>query len=182
MTGRLHLHAVGGVKVRLRRRLQGVPMAITVKREGRRWWVTIRSRGVPAHPLAPTGREIGIDLGVRVLLATSDGQLLANPAHGRLCAERPAAAQRSVHSKRKASMRRRRAGERVGAAHRSVRNCRRDALHQLSRRLVNNCDLIVHEQLQIENLVRRAKPRPDGKGGHAANGAEGKERTQPIHL
>jgi putative transposase len=162
------------VKVRLHRPMRGTPKAITVKREGRRWWVTVRRTDVPAKPLPPTGRQVGIDLGVRVLVATSDGQLLANPAHGQRCAKRLAATQRAVSSKQNGSKRRRRAGERVGAAYRYIRNCRTDALHQLSRRLVNDYDLIVHEDLYIENMVRRPQPRPDGKGGHQPNGAAAK--------
>ena len=172
--GRVHLHAVGGVKVRLHRQVRGTPKAITVKREGRRWWVTIRCTDVPARLLPPTGCEVGIDLGVRVLVATSDGRLLKNAAHGRRCASRLAAAQRAVDSKLKGSKRRYRAGERVGATHRYIRNCRTNALHQLSRQLVNDYDLIVHEALQIENMVRRPKPRPDGQGGHLPNGATAK--------
>jgi putative transposase len=171
---RLHVHGVGGVKVRLHRPLRGTPRAITIKREGRRWWVSIRCVDVPAEPLLPTGRQVGIDLGVRVLVATSDGQLLANPRHGTRGAARLAAAQRNVATKQKGSKRRRRAGERVGAAHRYIRNCRMNTLHQLSRQLVNDYDLLVHENLRIPNLVRRAKPRPDGKGGYEPNGAAAK--------
>jgi putative transposase len=171
---RVHLHGVGGVRVRLHRPLRGTPKAITVKREGRRWWVTIRCRDVRAEPLPPTGRQVGLDLGIRVLVATSDGQLLANPAHGRRCAQRLAAAQRALDSKQKGSKRRFGAGERVGAAYRYIRNCRTNALHQLSRRLVNDYDVIVHEDLHIEDMVRRPKPRPDGKGGYAPNGAAAK--------
>ena len=33
-----------------------------------------------------------------------------------------------------------------------------NTLHQLSRQLVNDYDLLVHENLPIPNLVRRAKP------------------------
>ncbi len=78
-TRRLHLLGIGAIKVRLHRPLQGTPKAVTVRREGRRWWVTIRCVDVPAHPLAPSGRDVGIDLGVGVLVATSDG----HPAHQR---------------------------------------------------------------------------------------------------
>ena len=38
---------------------------------------------------------------------------------------------------------------------RDVANQRRDFAHQLSRRLVNDYDLIVFEDLQIKNMARR---------------------------
>ena len=39
---RLHLHGLGDVKVRQHRGLRGTAKAITVTREGRRWWVSVR--------------------------------------------------------------------------------------------------------------------------------------------
>jgi putative transposase len=145
-----------------------------VRREGRRWWVTIRCVDVPAEPLPPTGRQVGIDLGVTVLVATSDGTLITNDRHAQRAAHRLARAQRDLATKQRGSQHRRRAVERVAAAHRRVRNRRADTLHQLSRRLVNDHDLIVHEQVAISNLVRRPRPRPDGAGGYARNGAAAK--------
>ena len=137
---------IGGIKVRLHRPLRGTPKAITVRREGRRWWVTIRCVDVPAEPLPPTGRQVGLDLGVTVLVATSDGTLIANHRHAQRAAGRLARAQRDLATKQRGSNHRRRAVERVAAAHRRVRNRARDTLHQLSRRLVNDYDLIVHER------------------------------------
>jgi putative transposase len=171
---RLHLMGIGGIRVRLHRPIRGVPKAITVRREGRRWWVTIRCVDVPAEPLPATGRQVGIDLGVTVLLATSDGVLITNDRHAQHAARRLARAQQILATKQRGSQHRRRARERVAAAHRRVRNRRADTLHQLSRRLVNEYDLIVHEQLAISNLVRRPEPRPDGTGGYAPNGAKAK--------
>jgi len=171
---RLHLMGIGGIKMRLHRPLRGTPKAITVRREGRRWWVTIRCVDVPAEPLAPTGRDVGIDLGVTVLVATSDGNLITNDRHAQRAAYRLARAQQDLATKQRGSQHRRRAVERVAAAHRAVRNRRTDTLHHLSRRLVNDHDLIVHEQLAVSNLVRRPKPRPDGAGGYAPNGATAK--------
>jgi putative transposase len=171
---RVHLMGVGGIKVRVHRPIRGTPKAITVRREGRRWWVTIRCVDVPAEPLPATGRQVGIDLGVQVLVATSDGALITNDRHAQRAADRLARAQRDLATKQRGSQHRRRVVERVAAAHRRVRNRRSDTLHQLSRRLVNDHDLIVHEQLAVSNLVRRPRPRPDGAGGYAPNRATAK--------
>jgi putative transposase len=171
---RLHLMGMGAIKTRLHRPIRGIPKSITVRREGRRWWVTIRCVDVPAQPLPATGREVGIDLGVRVLVATSDGALIINDRHAQRAKQRLALAQQDLATKRRGSQHRRRSVERVAAAHRRVRNCRADTLHQLSLRLVNDYDLIVHEQLIVSNLVRRPQPRPDGAGGYSSNGAAAK--------
>jgi putative transposase len=171
---RVQLMGIGAIKARLHRPIRGTPKAITVRREGRRWWVTIRCVDVPAQPLPATGREVGIDLGVQVLVATSDGTLITNDRHAQRAAQCLARAQQDLAAKQRGSKHRRRAVERVAAVHRRVRNRRADTLHQLSRRLVNDYDLLVHEHLIVSNLVRRPQPRPDGAGGYAPNGAAAK--------
>jgi putative transposase len=171
---RLHLLGVGALRVRLHRPIRGTAKAITVRREGRRWWVTIRCVDVPAEALSKTGRRVGIDLGVTVLVATSDGDLITNDRHAQRAAGRLARAQQALATKQRGSKHRRCAVERVAAAHRHIRSRRADTLHRLSRRLVNDHDLIVHEKLNVSNLVRRPQPRPDGAGGYEPNGGAAK--------
>jgi putative transposase len=171
---RLHLLGIGAVKVRLHRPIQGTPKAITVRREGRRWWVTLRCVDIPAEPLPETGRQVGLDLGVNVLVAISDGHLITNHRHAHRGAQSLAQAQRDLATKRRGSAHRRRAVERVAAVHRRIRNQRADTLHQLSRQLVNDYDLIVHEDLHISNMTRRPRPRPDFRGAYQPNGAAAK--------
>jgi putative transposase len=171
---RLRLLGIGEVKVRLHREIQGTPKAITVAREGRRWWVTFRCVDVPATPLPSTGEQVGIDLGVCAQVATSDGQLVMDGRYPRRPSARLAAAQRELATKRRGSRHRERSVERVAAAHRKVRNQRKDLAHKLSRHLVNRYDLIVHEDLKIPNMVRRPKPRQAEDGTYEPNGAAAK--------
>jgi len=179
---RLRLFGIGSVKLRLHRPLRGVPKAITVKREGTRWFVSVRCVEVPAEPLPSTAREVGIDLGICALVATSDGELITKGRYERRAAKELARAQQSLQRKRSGSNRRRRAAETVGRARRKVANQRRDLHHQVSRYLVNGYDLIVVEDLRIGQMVRRPKPRSDGAGGFLANGATAKSGlNRSIH-
>jgi putative transposase len=171
---RLVLHGLGDLKVHLHRPLRGTAKAITVAREGRRWWVSVRCVDVPAEPLPRTGRAVGIDVGVRAVVATSDGTLRTDGRYARQAGARLAAAQQDLSRKRRGSRRRQRAVERVAAAHRKVRNQRRNLAHQLSRSLVNNYDLIVHEDLKIANMVRRPQAKPAHDGSYLPNGAAAK--------
>jgi putative transposase len=173
-SGRLRLLGVGHVKVRLHRPTKGTAKTITVCREGKRFWVSVQCVGVPAEPLPSTGREVGIDLGVGAVLATSDGRLVENARFARRRQGALATAQRELATKTRGSHRRDKARDRVAAQHRKVRNQRRDFAHQVSRQLVRHYDLIVFEDLKIQNMTRRPKPRPDGEGGYEANGAKAK--------
>src|SRR3984957_5774256 len=165
---------IGAIKLHLHRAIRGNPKAITVRREGRRWQVSIRCVDVPAEALPATGQAIGIDLGVGVLVATSEGDLVENTRHGKKAAAKLAKSQQALARKKRGSRRRRNAVEAVARCHRRVANQRADTLHKVSRMLVNENDLIVHEKLKTANMVRRPKPRPDGMRSFEPNGAKAK--------
>ncbi|MGH9216093.1 MAG: RNA-guided endonuclease InsQ/TnpB family protein [Acidimicrobiales bacterium] len=173
--GRLHLHGVGSIRFRgSKRGLRGTPKTLTVRREGHRWRVTVFCVDVMANRREPTGKVAGIDLGVNELVATSDGQLIGNPRHLRGCLEVLADRQRLVAGRKRGSQRRRKAAHQVGRLHRKIAYQRRDLAHQVSRRLVNHYDLIVHENLEITSMVRRPPPRPNPNGGYDSNQAAAK--------
>ncbi len=165
---RFYAKGVGHIRVNLYRELPGRPKTAIVKREGRRWWVIVQCDQVEAKPLPDTNKVVGIDLGVASVLTTSDGQHVANPRHTKRAAAGLADAQRSLARKKKGSANRRKAVARVATHHRKVRNCRHDHAHQLSRWLIDNHDLIVHEKLQITNMVRSAKGTVENPGTNVA--------------
>ena len=173
--GRVHLKGVGAVRFRgAKRGLRGVAKTLTVRREGDRWRITVFCADVPATAVEPTDDQVGIDLGVSELVATSDGELIGNPRHLRRSLDRLADRQRLVNGRRRGSRRRRKAARHVGRLHRKIACQRRDLAHQVSRRLVDDYALIVHEDLQIPNMVRRPQPLPNTEGGFDPNGAAAK--------
>jgi putative transposase len=135
--------------------------------------LSVRCVDVPAKPLAATGRAVGLDLGVKNLVATSDGELVKGHRFAARSQRRLKNAQRSLAPYQRGSNRRRRQVDEIVRLHRKVRNQRLDAAHQLSRRLVNHYDLIVVEDLQINNMVRaaKAKPNPARPGAFLPTGA-----------
>jgi putative transposase len=157
-----------------RRGIRGTPKTLTVRREGNRWRITVFCTDVAAQTLEPTDAAVGIDVGVTELVATSDGELVTNPRHLRRALEHLAAAQRLVAGRTRGSRRRRQGAQAVGRLHRKIASQRRDLAHQVSRRLVDAYGLIVYEDLQITNLVRRPTPRPNHQGGHDPNRAAAK--------
>lgn len=76
---RVYLQGVGHVRVHQHRKVKGVVKTISVKREGRRWYVILACDEVPSQPLPATGVVVGIDMGVASFLTTSDGEHIANP-------------------------------------------------------------------------------------------------------
>jgi putative transposase len=160
----VYLQGIGTVKATLHRPVQGAVKTISVKREGRRWFLVLSCDDVPARPLPSTGAALGLDMGVRAFLATSDDELVENPRCGRKAAEQLAAAQRALSRKQRGSNNRRRQREVVANRHRKVAAQRRDFHHQLARRLVRAYDVVVIEDLAVKNMSRSASGTPEAPG------------------
>jgi putative transposase len=171
---RVYLKGIGHVRVHQHRAIQGRVKTITAKREVGRWYVMLSCDQVPDEPLAPTGLPVGIDLGVASFLTASDGTFFPNPRHLATIAGRLAAAQRDLAGKKRGGSRRRKAAAKVAKLHGKVRRQRLDHAHKAALALVRDHDLIVYEDLKIKNMTARPKPRPDGSGDYAPNGAAAK--------
>lgn len=166
--GRVYLQGIGHVKVHAHRAVQGRVKTISLKREGRRWYVVLSCDGVPAAPLPHAGREVGIDVGVARFATTSDGEIIANPRFARASAAELAEAQQVLARKKRGSANRRRAKAKVAEAHRRVRNRRADFCHKTARALVRECDVIALEALRIGNMTRSASGTLEQPGTNVA--------------
>ena len=96
------------------------------------------------------------------------------PAPLAVASEQLAAAQRDLTRKKRGSSRRKKTVTKVARLHCKVRRQRLDHAHNTALALVRDHDLIVHEDLKVKNMTARPKPRPDGNGGYAPNGAAAK--------
>jgi putative transposase len=152
---RAYFKGVGQVKVKAHRPVVGRVKTLRCKREGRRWYVIVVAEQQPI-PLPATGRQVGLDVGVARFATISDGQVIGNPRFLAASARELAAAQRALAGCRPGSGNRRRAKQRLAKLHRRVANRRRDFHHQTARRLVDTCDVIAVEGLEIPNMTRSA--------------------------
>lgn len=165
---RVYLQGVGHVRVHQHRPIDGRVKTISVKREGRRWYVIVSCDDVPAAPLPPTRRAVGIDLGVASFLTTSDGEQIPNPRHARAAADKLATAQQALARCQRGSHRRRKARARVAALHTKVRRQRLDHAHKVALALVRRHDVICHEALRITNMTGSARGTLDEPGRNVA--------------
>ncbi|MFE0689798.1 RNA-guided endonuclease InsQ/TnpB family protein [Streptomyces xiamenensis] len=173
---RVRLQGVGHVKVHQHRPVAGKVKTISVKREGRRWYVVLTADQAPPEPLPPTGDVVGIDMGIANFLADSNGEFVANPRHGQKAAAKLEAAQQALSRCKRGSKRRRKAVETVARLHRKVRRQRLDHAHKTALDLVRGNDFIAHEDLKIRNMSKApaAKPDADRPGAFLPNGASAK--------
>ncbi len=81
--GILSLSKIGRIPVRVHRQLEGIPKTATISREADGWYACFSCVEVPAEPLPLTGKETGIDVGLRALLITADGEIMETPRYSR---------------------------------------------------------------------------------------------------
>ncbi|WP_328583639.1 RNA-guided endonuclease InsQ/TnpB family protein [Streptomyces sp. NBC_00370] len=178
---RIRLQGVGHVKVNQHRAVTGKIRTVSVKREGRRWFVVLTAERAGPEPLPVTGSAVGIDLGIVHFLADSQGGFLDNPRHGRRAADKLTTARRKLSRfprvrRDKRTRNHQRAVEKVAALHGKVRRRRLDHAHKTALALVREHDVIAHEDLAISNMIKTPAPRPHPHraGDFLPNGAAAK--------
>ena len=108
----------------------------------------------PEASEAGDGPAVGIDLGLKSFLVSSDGESVEPPRYYRKAQKKLRRAQRSLARKRKGSTRRGKARHRVAKLHEKTANQRRDFHHKEARELVDAHGLIAHEALNVKGIAR----------------------------
>ncbi|WP_327138421.1 transposase (plasmid) [Streptomyces sp. NBC_01340] len=178
---RVRFQGVGHVRVNQHRPVVGKVKTVSVKREGRRWYVVLTAEQEQPEPLPKTGSVVGIDMGIASFLTTSNGEHVANPRHGHKAAAKVKAAQQVLSRfprvrRNKRTANHQRAVDNVAKLHRKVRRQRLDHAHRVAVDLVREHDVIAHEDLKIRNMVKAPAPKadPDQPGSFLPNGAAAK--------
>jgi putative transposase len=131
------------------------PSTVTVSRDPcGRWYVSFAVDVADPRQIPATRAVVGVDMGIKDLAVTSDGERVANPRHLERKARNLARHQRRMARKTRGSANREKARAKVARAHRKVRAARADYLHRASARLVRDHDVIVLEDLAVKNMVR----------------------------
>ena len=102
----------------------------------------------------PTGKQVGIDVGLKSFYADSEGNTIANPRYLRQAEKQIKKLHRHVSRKKKGSNNRRRARQRLSRAYLKVNRQREDFARKEASTLVTSHDLIAYEHLQIPNMVK----------------------------
>jgi putative transposase len=152
--GLLVLSKIGRVAVRWSRPIEGMPKTVTISREADGWYVIISCAEVPVQPLPPTGRETGVDVGLKVFLITANGEIVENPRYYRRAERYLAKCHRRMSRRKKGSHRRRKAVVVLAKAHQRVQRQRADLHHKTALVLLRAYDTIYLEDLRVANLAR----------------------------
>ena len=118
-----------------------------------RYFVSLLCDDAVAAKAAVDGK-VGIDLGLTHFAILSTGEKVAAPNTFRKNEAKLAKLQRRLSKKTKGSNRRKKAKLRVAKLHAKIADSRRDFLHKLSTRLINENQVIAVESLSVSNMQK----------------------------
>ncbi|HZS75734.1 MAG TPA: transposase [Ktedonobacteraceae bacterium] len=104
-----------------------------------------------------TGKQAGIDMGLKEFLTDSEGHTVANPRHVRKAEKRLKRLHRWLSRKQKKSSNRKKARTHLAKAYLKVSRQREDFARKTASTLISSHDLIAYEHLKICNLVKNRK-------------------------
>lgn len=126
--------------------------SLTVSRHAGKYYTSVsyeENHVIPALKTVVKDRTLGIDLGVKTLATFSSGEKIENPKFERQYREKLKFEQQKLERKQKDSRNRERQKLVVARIHDKIVNCRKDFLHKLTKRLVDNQD---YDSFAVEDL------------------------------
>jgi len=191
----VELPGIGYVKFHNSRDFRKYPFyklkSSVVKREGSNWYISLLI-DIPdvflSLPDVNTIDEcksiVGIDVGINKLVALSDGSFAENKriTTNKKTARRMAMRQRAISRKKKGSKNRIKAINKLAKQKHKLAQCRNGYGWQIANVVVKTADAVAREDLRIKNMVKRAKPKHDGKGGFKRNNASQKTGLNRVIL
>ena len=151
---------VGVIKTKFdKRKIEGEIKTVTISMTpSGRYFASILTELEGDNPKAShDGKVAGIDLGIKDFAIVNDGNKtskFANPRYLRKHEKNLARKQKKLSRKQKGSNTRNKARKIVARVHERISNIRVDYLHKLSRKLVNDNQVIVVENLNTKGMVR----------------------------
>ena len=131
---------------------------ITVKKsKSNKYFCSICCECQEPEKLLTNNFKIGFDLGLKDFLIDSDGIVIDNPNYFRKSQEKLAKEQRKLSHCTKGSNNYKKQKLKVALIHEKVRNQRKDFQHKISRRLINENQVIISEDLKPSNMVKNRK-------------------------
>ncbi len=110
---------------------------------------------IEKHPRVT--QNIGLDLGIKSYLVTSDGEVVENPKYYRLQVRKLCKANKKLSRSLKGSSNRVKAKNKLARSYERITNLRDDFLHKLSTRLIKENTIICIENLRVANMVKNHK-------------------------
>ncbi len=154
--GGVYLAKIGIVKPIWSRVLPSEPSSVTVIKDcANRYFLSFVVEVNP-HRVDVKNQSIGIDLGIKTFAVMSDGTAAQSPSYKQL-ERKIRRLQRKLARQPKDSKRRNKTRLQIAKWHNQIADTRKDFLHKLSTKIVNDNQVIVLEDLNVSGMVKNRK-------------------------
>ena len=154
----IKLPKIGLVRVKKHRDFVGIIKSVTVsKNPSGRYYISVLVSQKDIEKLPQCDNKIGIDLGIKEFCITSDGEMIENPKYFRKSEKRLRKLQKDLSRCQKGSKNREKCRIKVARKHEKIANQRKDFLNKLSKRMINENQVIVLEDLKVKNMMGNHK-------------------------
>ena len=152
--GKIKLPKLKEVKAELHREFMGKIKSATVSQTpSGKYYVSVLVE-TEHKELPHTRHNIGLDLGIKDLCITSDGEKYKNPKTIKIYEKKLVKLQRQLSHKEKWSNNYYKQKKKIALCHEKIANTRKDYLHKVSHGIISENQVIVSENLQIKNMVK----------------------------
>ena len=150
----IKLPKIGLVRVKKHRDFDGLIKSVTVSQNSSgKYYVSVLVDCKEQEKLPKSENKIGIDLGIKEFAITSDGEMIENHKYLRKSEKRLRKLQKDLSRCKKGSKNREKCRVKVAKQYEKVANQRKDFLHKLSKRLINENQVICLEDLKVKNIM-----------------------------
>ena len=144
-----------GIKCHVHREIKGEIGKVTIsKTPSGKYFVSVFTEEEYVTPFKKTNKSIGLDMGLKDLLITSEGETFKNNRYTRKYEHKLAKAQRHLSRKKKGSRGFESQKLKVARLYDKISNSRADYLHKCSIYLVRRYDTICIEDLNVNGMVK----------------------------
>lgn len=153
--GKVKLPKLKEVKAKVHREFHGQIKSATVSQlSSGKYYVSILVE-TEHEELPHTKQSVGLDLGIKDLCITSGGKKYGNPKQIKRYESRLAKLQRQLAHKEKRSNNYYKQRKKIALCHEKITNTRKDYLHKISHEIISENQVIISENLQIKNMVKK---------------------------
>lgn len=148
------LPLIGWIKTNESLRFNGKIMSGTVSREADKWFISIAVEVENYKKPRVSDNKIGIDLGLKNTIVTSDNQIFQAPKPLKKYQRLLKIRQRSLSRKKKGSKNRLKAIKKVQKTHVKIKNIRSDWQHKITTKLCRENQTICLEDLNVSGMMK----------------------------
>ena len=144
-----------GIKCRVHRDVKGKIGKVTItKTTSGKYFVSVCTEEEYITPIEKSGKSVGVDLGLKDFLTTSDGEKFKNNRYTKKYERKLATAQKHLSRKKKGSRGYESQRLKVARLYEKISNSRADYLHKCAIGLVRRYDIICIEDLNVNGMVK----------------------------